>query len=315
MPRPSRYPLRIEARHQRRIAAYVDALQVAVDDLVIGALPRMYTPIADGAHEAGIGEQVESGAIVLVTSIRDLRRRWHLEIATNGKIVSTAKETAAELDGFNARSAAASVRSAGAKVQPETRAVIKATGKKTAAETAKRARLSVGVAGGGIPGEPIAVQIVRGSAIEPLMPAWIEAHTDLIVRGGMWRGRVVTPIGEQAITEIQAIVQEGFTAGLRHEEIADQIHARLGVIRSRANLIGRDQVNKLNGRLIRARFEAAGLMRYTWRTSRDERVRETHAALEGTEWSFQFPPTIGNPGEEINCRCNPEPLMKARQTK
>jgi hypothetical protein len=46
---------------------------------------------------------------------------------------------------------------------------------------------------------------------------------------------------------------------------------------------------------------------YVWRTVRDERVRPTHAALDGLVFSRSNPPAIGHPGREINCRCWAEP--------
>lgn len=158
----------------------------------------------------------------------------------------------------------------------------------------------------------VGVSVVPGSYLEDLLPEWIEAHTALIVRGPMWRGIPVVPLGEQTIEQIGGVVQRGFAQGLRHEEVADEIAGRLGVMRSRANLIARDQVNKLNGAMTSERYQRAGVNRYIWRTSRDERVRPAHEELEGTEWDFRTPPEIGNPGYPIQCRCNAEPVRPKR---
>ena len=46
---------------------------------------------------------------------------------------------------------------------------------------------------------------------------------------------------------------------------------------------------------------------YTWRTAGDDRVRGTHAALNGRVFSWSNPPAHGHPGHELNCRCWPEP--------
>jgi len=158
----------------------------------------------------------------------------------------------------------------------------------------------------------VGVRVVPGSYLEDLLPGWVEAHTALIVRGDTWQGRPVIPMGEETIGQIGEVVREGFAVGKRHEAVADEIVERLGVMRSRANLIARDQTNKLNGRMLEERFTRAGVMRYKWRTSRDERVRQTHAELEGTEWDFRSPPVVGNPGEDIQCRCTPEPVRPRR---
>lgn len=46
---------------------------------------------------------------------------------------------------------------------------------------------------------------------------------------------------------------------------------------------------------------------YTWRTAGDDRVRGSHAALNGRVFSWANPPEHGHPGHEANCRCWPEP--------
>jgi hypothetical protein len=46
---------------------------------------------------------------------------------------------------------------------------------------------------------------------------------------------------------------------------------------------------------------------YTWRTAGDDRVRGTHAALNGRIFSWANPPEHGHPGSEANCRCWSEP--------
>lgn len=149
-----------------------------------------------------------------------------------------------------------------------------------------------------------------GGKVDRLMPFWVQEHTDLISRGGMWRGKPIVPLGEQVIEQIGGVVRDGFAAGARHEQIAKALRERFEVGRSRATLIARDQTNKLNGRLMEEDFRAAGLSAYVWRTSRDERVRPTHAALEGTIQSWESPPSEGHPGQAIQCRCQAAPVRR-----
>ncbi len=49
---------------------------------------------------------------------------------------------------------------------------------------------------------------------------------------------------------------------------------------------------KLNGEIAQARHKAAGVTEYVWRTSRDERVRSRHKALEGTRHAYSEPPVV-----------------------
>jgi SPP1 gp7 family putative phage head morphogenesis protein len=101
----------------------------------------------------------------------------------------------------------------------------------------------------------------------------------------------------------------GLRTGQRWEELADLVEERYGVTESRAKLIARDQVGKLYGDLNRTRQTQLGVSRYVWRTLKDNRVRDEHAALEGKTFSWDDPPEDGHPGEAINCRCFADPVL------
>jgi SPP1 gp7 family putative phage head morphogenesis protein len=76
---------------------------------------------------------------------------------------------------------------------------------------------------------------------------------------------------------------------------------------ARARFIARDQVAKLNGKLTQLRQSRVGITHYFWRTSLDERVRETHEAKEGDRFAWANPPAdTGHPGQDFQCRCFPE---------
>jgi len=77
----------------------------------------------------------------------------------------------------------------------------------------------------------------------------------------------------------------------------------------RAMLIARDQISKHNGALTRARMQGAGIARYQWSSSKDERVRTSHSTLEGRVFSWDRPPPVGHPGEDIQCRCVALPVF------
>lgn len=82
----------------------------------------------------------------------------------------------------------------------------------------------------------------------------------------------------------------------------------------RARFIARDQTAKLNAAMNRERNQALGITEYIWRTSKDERVRESHAKRNGKTFRWDDPPAGGpadggHPGEAINCRCTAEPVI------
>lgn len=122
------------------------------------------------------------------------------------------------------------------------------------------------------------------------------------------------------LKQTETIVYDGMRRGLRHEEIAKQILGtgkdELGKVskfknaKNRANLIARDQVNKLNGQLNELRQINAGISKYIWRTNTDGRERASHNHWNGMEFSWETGSPIGtNPGDEIQCRCYAEPVL------
>ena len=78
----------------------------------------------------------------------------------------------------------------------------------------------------------------------------------------------------------------------------------------RAIFIARDQSSKLNAALTQARHEDVGITKYTWSTSGDERVRESHAEKDGQVFEYANPPAdTGHPGHDFNCRCVQIPYL------
>ncbi len=108
--------------------------------------------------------------------------------------------------------------------------------------------------------------------------------------------------------QIDDVFKESLRSGLRVEKVADLLRERFRVSLSRANLIARDQVLKLNGQITRQRQQSVGISQYRWVTSRDERVRPAHRILDGTIQQWDNPPSEGNPGDAVLCRCIAVPI-------
>jgi SPP1 gp7 family putative phage head morphogenesis protein len=129
--------------------------------------------------------------------------------------------------------------------------------------------------------------------------AWIATNTDLIKN-----------LQDKALSDIKYQVQAGFTQGLRHEEIAKNIMGRIGVTKSRAKLIARDQTSKLNSQLNQLKQQQVGISKYIWQTAMDERVRPSHRDKQGKTFSWDNPPAdTGHPGQDVNCRCIALPVF------
>ena len=75
--------------------------------------------------------------------------------------------------------------------------------------------------------------------------------------------------------------------------------------------IARDQTTKTIGGLTEVRQKQAGIAGYIWRTSGDESVRPSHAAHSGKYFLWSTPPPVtGHPGQDIQCRCTAEPVVR-----
>ena len=141
---------------------------------------------------------------------------------------------------------------------------------------------------------------------------------------------LITRMADDTRGRITTTLTQAARQGLRVEEIRRQVQEAAGVSESRAELIARDQVLKLNGELTQLRQRQAGVTQYEWSTSRDERVRGTpggkwptpaggggnHFDLEGKTFSWTDPPVVdtrtgrtAHPGEDFQCRCVAIPVI------
>lgn len=113
--------------------------------------------------------------------------------------------------------------------------------------------------------------------------------------------------------DLEKTITRGMRGGLRWEELADDIEHRYDVAESHAKLIARDQVGKYFGELNAARQQDIGVEEFVWRTVHDNRVRESHADLDGETFRWDDPPDVDGepsiPGQPINCRCGAEPVL------
>ena len=114
---------------------------------------------------------------------------------------------------------------------------------------------------------------------------------------------------------VSDVVHEAYDSGLRVEGLAARLAERFGVSDTRAELIAQDQILKLNAQISETRLRDAGVEEYIWITSRDERVRPEHLALDGTKHRWDDPPVSNkngeknNPGTDVRCRCIANPVL------
>jgi len=153
-------------------------------------------------------------------------------------------------------------------------------------------------------------QVKEVIGIDPaLAEPYLERELDRWVAGNVAR---ITSIEEMYFAELEARVEQAFREGWSTEKIAQQIQKRYGVSESRAAFIARDQVATLTGQLNKRRQQELGVDSYVWRTSEDERVRDSHRNNNGKSFKWDEPPAgTGHPGDDYQCRCNADPDFSA----
>ncbi|MBK6532626.1 MAG: minor capsid protein [Deltaproteobacteria bacterium] len=139
--------------------------------------------------------------------------------------------------------------------------------------------------------------------LTPTINAFRRANLDLI-----------TSMARDKVERVKAIFDDAPNA--RVETIRDRIMEEGNVTRRQAALIARDQVLSLNAQVTEKRHAAAGVEKYTWRTSGDGDVRPAHRALNGKVFAYADPPVVSkdgrreNPGQDYQCRCTAEPVIE-----
>ena len=147
-----------------------------------------------------------------------------------------------------------------------------------------------------------------------------QGYQTLIQSWSKENSRLITSIQSNLLDDVAGVTQRGMSAGKSINDISKEIKDRYGVTKSRARTIARTEVGKLNGNLTKVRNQELGIKTYFWATSNDERVRDSHRALNGMlcrwdddrvysddngkSWKRRSGKMfIGKPGDDINCRC------------
>lgn len=152
-------------------------------------------------------------------------------------------------------------------------------------------------------------QLKRQTGIEPLArEQWLGPAVDAFA---LSNARKIQSIGREHLANVAQLVTEASLKGTAQSVLAKSLQRQFGLTADKARFLARDQTSKFNAALTQTRAEASGSDKYKWRTSQDERVRPSHARLEGKIFLFRRPPKVApnrrcNPGEDYNCRCTAE---------
>lgn len=139
---------------------------------------------------------------------------------------------------------------------------------------------------------------------EPWIPSTLNSYIKTNVS-------LITRMKDEHLKAVSEILQLGISGGLSQSEISKMIQTKTQVTRNRADRIARDQTGKLNGQLTQLRQTGIGISRYSWRDSRDNKVRASHRLHSNRTFRWDQPPIgTGHPGQDYNCRCWAEPVFK-----
>ena len=153
--------------------------------------------------------------------------------------------------------------------------------------------------------ELIGIDVAPTLAEQAALRAWATEGTDLI-----------KTVGQEIVAGLDEHIADAARRGVLTADLRQIVAERLGVGQRHAQFIARDQIAKLNAKITESTQKAAGVTSYKWRSSRDQRTRPAHRALDGTIHRWDDPPVVDpktgrrdHPGEDYQCRCVAIPVV------
>lgn len=150
-------------------------------------------------------------------------------------------------------------------------------------------------------------------SMEDMMQNWIRENVSKI-----------RSVPSEYLQEIEAIIRWGYETRQPKVNVYRRLEKNIGLTKSKARMIARDQLGTLNCQMTRYEHESAGVGKYKWITKRDGRVRDCHRALHGTIHKWDEPSPMWymtksrgivytgrycHPGEDYCCRCCASPVF------
>lgn len=132
---------------------------------------------------------------------------------------------------------------------------------------------------------------------------------------------LITSNAKNFVSKINTLTEQAIVNGTGHKKLMEEIQkATTGLSDKHCKLLARDQMGKLNGQITQAQMEEIGLDMYVWSTAFDDRVRDSHALMEGLlcrwddasvcsydggkTWVERPSGAVElHPGQDIQCRC------------
>ena len=132
---------------------------------------------------------------------------------------------------------------------------------------------------------------------------------------------LITSNAKNYVSKINTLTEQAIVNGMSPGQLKKEIFAATESLSDKhCRLLARDQMGKLNGQITQAQMEEIGLDMYVWSTAFDDRVRDSHAVMEGLlcrwddasvcsydggkTWVSRPSNAVQlHPGQDIQCRC------------
>lgn len=134
----------------------------------------------------------------------------------------------------------------------------------------------------------------------------------------------IKTIPGNTLDNMRSSILDGYVNGRSIRAVQKEIQEEYSVSKHKAQMLARDQIGSLNAQITQAQQRDAGVTHYKWSTSKDARVRDCHAELDGQIIAWDDPPEMWyetkkdgrvytgrrcHPGEDYCCRCVPIPVF------
>ncbi len=162
----------------------------------------------------------------------------------------------------------------------------------------------------------------RGNMIHGALQAEIDGPLGIAVNEQIQRNATyIKSVPADVARQFTEHILSSSMTGNRYEDIAkDLLKLYPHISDTKANLIARTETAKTTTALTRSRSELLGIEWYRWRTSEDERVRDSHKHMDKVLIAWTDPPSperlinkrsVGHyhAGGIWNCRCYAEPII------
>ncbi|WP_426447586.1 ADP-ribosyltransferase [Paenibacillus sp. S-38] len=147
-------------------------------------------------------------------------------------------------------------------------------------------------------------QVQRVVGIDPtVQEPWLDSFMRASVTENVG---YITKIMEDYYAKVEAAVLQGVKNGQSLRQLTGEIKKAADVSYSKAKFIAVDQTGSILGQMTAKRHQAAGIRKFKWSTSHDERVRPEHRGYDGKVYEYGKHKL---PGTDYRCRCVAIPVF------